>query len=56
MRPTDGTRIDYSRPVRDLVGCEIGGYHVAATRDDSWDAIVAVLVALDLIIRIGLSS
>jgi hypothetical protein len=45
---TDGTRIDYSRPVRDLVGCEIGGYHVAATRDDSWDAIVAVLVSLDM--------
>ena len=44
---TDGTRIDYSRPVRNLVGCEIGGYHVAATRGDSWDAIVAVLVALD---------
>jgi hypothetical protein len=44
---TDGTRIDYSRPVRDREGCEIGGYHVAATRDDSWDAIVAVLVALD---------
>jgi hypothetical protein len=45
---TDGTRLDYSRPVRDLVGCEIGGYHVAATREDSWDAIVAVLVALDM--------
>ena len=45
---TDGTRIDYSRPVRDLPGCEIGGYHVAATREDSWDAIVAVLVALDI--------
>ena len=45
---TDGTRIDYSRPVRDLAGCEIGGYHVAATREDSWDAIVAVLVALDI--------
>ena len=44
---TDGTRIDYSRPVRDLLGCEIGGYHVAATREDAWDAIVAVLVALD---------
>jgi hypothetical protein len=44
---TDGTRIDYSRPVRDLPGCEIGGYHVAATRQESWDAIVAVLVALD---------
>jgi hypothetical protein len=45
---TDGTRLDYSRPVRDLVGCEIGGYHVAATREDAWDAIVAVLVALDM--------
>lgn len=44
---TDGTRIDYSRPVRDLTGCEIGGYHVAATRDDSWDAIVSVLATLD---------
>jgi hypothetical protein len=45
---TDGTRIDYSRPVRNLTGCEIGGYHVAATREDSWDAIVAVLVSLDI--------
>jgi len=44
---TDGTRIDYSRPVRNRVGCEIGGYHVAATREDAWDAIVAVLVSLD---------
>lgn len=44
---TDGTRIDYSRPIRDLEGCEIGGFHVAATREDSWDAIVAVLVSLD---------
>ena len=45
---TDGARIDYSRPVRDLVGVEIGGYHVAATREDAWDAIVAVLCALDM--------
>jgi hypothetical protein len=45
---TDGTRIDYSRPVRDLVGCEIGGYHVAAMREESWDAIVDVLAALDM--------
>jgi hypothetical protein len=44
---TDGTRIDYSRPVRDLVGCEIGGYHVAAMREESWDAIVEVLTSLD---------
>ena len=45
---TDGARIDYSRPVRDLVGCEIGGYHVAASREESWDAILAVLAALDM--------
>ena len=45
---TDGTRIDYSRPVRHLVGCEIGGYHVAAMREESWDAIVDVLAALDM--------
>jgi hypothetical protein len=44
---TDGSRIDYSRPVRDRVGCEIGGYHVAATREDAWDSVVAVLAALD---------
>ena len=44
---TDGTRIDYSRPIRDLMGCEIGGYHVAAMREQSWDAIVDVLAALD---------
>ena len=44
---TDGTRLDYSRPVRDRVGCEIGGYHVAAIREDFWDPIVALLAALD---------
>jgi len=44
---TDGDTWDYSRPVRDRVGCEIGGFHIAALREDSWDAIVAVLVALD---------
>lgn len=44
---TDGEIWDYSRPVRDRVGCEIGGFHVAARREDSWDAIITVLVALD---------
>jgi len=28
-------------------GCDIGGYHLVATRTDSWDAIVSVLLALD---------
>jgi len=44
---SDGDIWDYSGPVRNVVGCEIGGFHVAATREDSWDAIVAVMVALD---------
>ena len=30
-----------------MTGCEVGGYLVVARRTDSWDAIVAVLVALD---------
>lgn len=45
---TDGTQVDYSPPVRDRVGCEIGGYHVAARREEAWDAIVSVLAALDI--------
>lgn len=44
---SDGDTWDYSAPVRDRVGCEIGGFHIAATRGDAWDAIVAVLVAMD---------
>lgn len=44
---SDGELWDYSGPVRDRVGCEIAGYHVAARREDAWDAIVAVLIALD---------
>ena len=36
-------------PVRvdDGIDCEVGGYRIVATRTDSWDAIVAVLSALD---------
>ena len=33
--------------VDDGLGCDVGGYLVVARRTDSWDAIVAVLVALD---------
>lgn len=44
---SDGDIWDYSAPVRDRIGAEIAGYHVAARREDAWDAIVAVLVALD---------
>ena len=35
------------RARNDLPACEIGGYRVVATRTGSWDAIVAVLLALD---------
>jgi hypothetical protein len=31
----------------DLPGCEVGGYIVRARRADAWDAIVALLIALD---------
>jgi hypothetical protein len=31
----------------DGLSCEVGGYLIVATRTDSWDAIVAVLTALD---------
>jgi len=44
---TDGTRRDYSGPVRGRTGVEIGGYHAAVRREDCWDAIVAVLLALE---------
>jgi hypothetical protein len=45
---TSGERWDYSAPVRDVVSFEIGGYHVAAKRDEQcWDAIADVLVALE---------
>ena len=42
---TDGERIE-SRALGDALSCEIGGYHVAARREDAWDAIVAVLLSL----------
>ena len=44
---TSGERWDYSGPVQGRTGIEIGGYHVTARREDSWDAVAAVLVALE---------
>ena len=41
----DGERIE-SRAVDDALTCEIGGYHLVARREDAWDAIAAVLLAL----------
>jgi hypothetical protein len=42
---TDAERIE-SRALGDELAREIGGYHVAARREDAWDAIVAVLMSL----------
>lgn len=44
---TSGERWDYSAPVQGRTGIEIGGYHVVAKREDVWDAITTVLVALE---------
>jgi hypothetical protein len=50
MREGDSIYAD-DAPTRDSSGdwleCEVGGYVVRARRDDAWDAIVALLVALD---------
>ncbi len=51
----DGERIE-SRAVDDAPACEIGGYHLVARREDAWDAIVAVLLALDAHHRADLTS
>ena len=45
--PTDGEEVAAVRTLNDGLGCEVGGYLVVARRTDSWDAIVAVLAALD---------
>jgi hypothetical protein len=37
----------HSETSRDLAECEVGGYLVRSRRTDAWDAIVALLVALD---------
>ena len=43
----DGEEVAASRSVHDGLGCEVGGYLVLAKGNDSWDAIAAVLVALE---------
>ncbi|MBO0721542.1 MAG: hypothetical protein J2P41_12015 [Blastocatellia bacterium] len=44
---TSGDVVDYSHIVADGITSEVGGYVLAARRDDSWEAIVAVLSSLD---------
>ncbi len=43
----DGEEVAPSRRPSDGPGCEIGNYVLEATRTDSWDAIVALLLVLD---------
>jgi hypothetical protein len=42
----DGNLVDL-RADGDVLTCEVGGYRLEARRDDAWDAIVDVLLALD---------
>jgi hypothetical protein len=43
----DGELVDASSAVGDGLAAEVGGYVLVARREDSWDAIVEVLTALD---------
>ena len=45
-----------SRAIDDAPACGIGGYHLVARREDAWDAIAAVLLALGTIIALDLTS
>jgi hypothetical protein len=43
----DDELIDMDEPPPGDIECEVGGYRVRAIRDDAWDSIVALLLALD---------
>jgi Family of unknown function (DUF6178) len=43
----DGEEVRAARSVHDGLGCEVGGYLVLAKGTESWDAIAAVLAALE---------
>ena len=44
---SDGEEVVAARSVHDGLGCEVGGYLVLAKGTESWDAIAAVLAALE---------
>jgi hypothetical protein len=46
-RTTDGLEMTSTREPEHTHACEVGGYRIVAMRTDSWDAIVAILIALD---------
>jgi hypothetical protein len=47
VRTTDGLESTGIRELDDELACDVGGYRLVATRTDSWQAIVAILVSLD---------
>ena len=48
LSATDGgDDIEMIGGLDDALSCNVGGYRVVATRTDAWDAIIAVLIALD---------
>ena len=47
IQTEDGEEIKAIDIPEDAPTCRVGGYLVVATRDDAWDAIVDVLVALE---------
>jgi hypothetical protein len=47
-RTTDGVEVTANREPDHGFACEVGGYRIVAKRTDSWDAIVAILISLDV--------
>src|SRR4051812_19952112 len=47
LEPSEGDEPVESRMAGDGVACEIGAYRLEARRDDAWDPIVGLLLALD---------
>jgi hypothetical protein len=47
-KTTDGVEITANREPDHGFACEVGGYRLVAKRTDSWDAIVAILISLDV--------
>jgi hypothetical protein len=47
LQTMDGEDVEMIRGLDAALSCDVGGYLVVATRTDSWNAIVAVLMALD---------
>src|SRR5215475_10596153 len=46
-RTTDGLELTGTLELDHGLACDVGGYRLVAKRTDSWEAIVAILIALD---------